>query len=301
MKRDPERDTGDVAAHYDAVAADYHKQYQRDQLDDSAEYPANYERLQIIVQRMARTGVRRIYEVGTGEGTPLVTLARMGYEAWGCDISEQMVARTREHFAKAGLVPERVQWGDIQDSMTVSNQLKDGLFDALMALGVMPHVRDERLTLANMRMMVRTGGRVFIEFRNKLFSLFTFNRYTKEFILDDLLAGVKDDVKRAVASELDRRVAVDLPPVRTTTASGGIGYDAILSRFHNPFDMRELFEAAGFGDVEFHWYHYHAAPPLLESALGRRFREESLALEHERSGWRGYFLCSAYVVEAVAT
>jgi hypothetical protein len=29
------------------------------------------------------------------------------------------------------------------------------------------------------------------------------------------------------------------------------------------------------------------------------FREEAVRLEHETSGWRGLFLCSAFVVEAV--
>ena len=54
----------------------------------------------------------------------------------------------------------------------------------------MPHVRNDDFTLNNMKSMVKSGGHVFIEFRNKLFSLFTFNRYTLEFIMDDLLRGV---------------------------------------------------------------------------------------------------------------
>ena len=29
------------------------------------------------------------------------------------------------------------------------------------------------------------------------------------------------------------------------------------------------------------------------------FREEALKLEHDTSGWRGLFLCSAFVVEAI--
>jgi hypothetical protein len=36
---------------------------------------------------------------------------------------------------------------------------------------------------------------------------------------------------------------------------------------------------------------------MVESALGAKFRDAAIALEHEGS-WRGYFLCSAGVVEA---
>jgi hypothetical protein len=37
---------------------------------------------------------------------------------------------------------------------------------------------------------------------------------------------------------------------------------------------------------------------MLEKSIGAAFRKEAMKLEHEPSGWRGYFLCSAGVVEA---
>ena len=42
----------------------------------------------------------------------------------------------------------------------------------------------------------------------------------------------------------------------------------------------------------------HTTATMPEGALGRDFREAAMALEHEGS-WRGWFLCSAGVVEAV--
>jgi 2-polyprenyl-3-methyl-5-hydroxy-6-metoxy-1,4-benzoquinol methylase len=71
-----------------------------------------------------------------------------------------------------------------------------------MAMGVMPHVENDEFVLRNMATMVRPGGTLFVEFRNKLFSLFTFNRYTHDFILNDLLADVDPAVREAVAAEL---------------------------------------------------------------------------------------------------
>ena len=139
-----------------------------------------------------------------------------------------------------------------------------------------------------------------IEFRNKLFSLFTFNRYTIEFILDDLLLATDPSVKDALVSELDRRCAVDLPPPRLLRSDGKPDYDAIRARYHNPLELPELFSAAGLRFVRIHWYHYHVAPPMLEQKIGREvFRSESMRLEGRTDDWRGHFLCSAGVVEAV--
>jgi 2-polyprenyl-3-methyl-5-hydroxy-6-metoxy-1,4-benzoquinol methylase len=283
---------------YNAVADDYFEQYQRENLQQSARYPANYFRLQLLIQRIARCGLKSVYEVGVGEGTPLATMAALGLTVKGCDIAESMVEKARENFNRRGLATDLIQWGDIQDATTIAAQLKDGQFDAVVAAGVLPHVRNDGLVLDNIGMLVRPGGRVFIEFRNKLFSLFTLNRHTKEFILDDLLKGVGAEIKNVVAAELDKRLAVDMPKPRNETKSGAPGYDAVLSKFHNPFELLDLFGKHGYRDAKIHWYHYHPAPPMLEGAVGPAFRQAAMDLEAEGS-WRGWFLCSAGVIEAV--
>jgi 2-polyprenyl-3-methyl-5-hydroxy-6-metoxy-1,4-benzoquinol methylase len=288
-----------VSDHYNAIAENYFRQYQRENLATSAQYPANYFRLQILVQRIARAGLKSVYEVGCGEGTPLAAMAALGLRIAGCDIADAMVERARENFGKRGLDRSLIQWGDIEDATTIAAQLKNGQFDAVVAAGVLPHVRNDALTLENVGMLVRSGGRVLIEFRNKLFSLFTFNRNTKEFILDDILAGVSGDVKDAVARELDKRLATDLPAVRSVAeGDAGPGYDLIPAKFHNHFELLDLFERHGYREPKIHWYHYHPAPPMLQESLGPAFRKAAMALEHEGS-WRGWFLCSAGVVEAI--
>lgn len=289
-----------VHAHYDAVAEGYSDQYQRDQLFTRPRYPANYFRLQLLLNAFINKGVKRVIEVGVGEGTPLATLAKAGIDVWGFDISEKMVEKSRETVQKLGIPAERIFWGDVTDPCTYAHSLREGQFDGLMAMGVMPHVENDDLSLGNMATLVRPGGSVFIEFRNKLFSLFTFNRYTAEFILDDLLAGVNPQLKDIVAKELADRVRMDMPPVRSTTDAGtGPGYDAILSKFHNPFEVPALFERHGFTDIKLLWYHYHPTMPFLQNENAELFRKEAIRLEHEASGWRGMFLCSAFVVEAV--
>ena len=224
-----------------------------------------------------------------GEGTPLATLAKAGLEVWGFDISTEMVKKSKHRLRQAGVDPDRIFWADIQDPATYAALFQEGPFDALMAMGVMPHVRNDDVVLTNMATLVRPGGSVFIEFRNSLFSLFTLNRCTAEFILDELLAGVNPALKEQVAEDLRARLRIDLPQQAN-------GYP---TKFHNPLTIGEQFARHGFQDIKLLWYHYHPAMPYLEDAMPELYREESLRLEHEPSGWRGLFLCSAFVVEAV--
>lgn len=296
-----------VQDHYDISAKNYHLQYERDLLSDvTRTYPANYFRLHLLLRSFLDNRVERVVEVGVGEGTPLITLARTGVDVAGFDISRAMVSKARENLKKNGLDEDSVIWADVQDPITYSPLLLKGRFDALLAMGVMPHVVNDEFVLRNMKSMVKPGGRVFIEFRNKLFSLFTFNRLTLEFILDDLLQGVNQKLRDAVERDLKNRLEMSRPSLNLRGESAnlisgsadGPGYDSILSKFHNPFEVIDLFAKCGFVDARLLWYHYHPAMPHVEESDRQLFRDEALNLEHETSGWRGMFLCSAFVVEA---
>jgi hypothetical protein len=137
---------------------------------------------------------------------------------------------------------------------------------------------------------------MFLQFRNSMLSLYSFNRLTMEFIQDELLKDVSADVKDAVARELEPRLAMDKPPKKTGPADAP-AYDEILAKFHNPFELSELVANHGFSGVRFHWYNYHAAPPMLAGSLGMAFRKAGMELE-ETDTWRGMFLCSSGVIEA---
>ena len=72
-------------------------------------------------------------------------------------------------------------------------------------------------------------------------------------------------IREVVARDLDARLAVDKPPLRTRPT--GDGYDEILSRFHNPFELADVVRAAGYRDINFHWYNYHPAYPMLAGQI----------------------------------
>ena len=287
----------EVVAHYDGSARTYSRQYDPSLILDLDNDPANYFRLQSVVQRVADLGISSIFDLGMGDGSPLLAMAEMGVRVGGCDLSQEMLDVAREQFARHGLSgAEAFFVGDIQDANSLTRGIAQGPFDAVMALGVLPHVRKEQTAIRNMSMFIPVGGTMFLQFRNSLLSLFSFNRLTMEFVMDELLANIPQAIRDDVYSYLEPRLAMDKPPKRQGSADAP-AYDEILAKFHNPFELRNLVEKEGFGDVRFHWYNYHPAPPALKNELGLKFRHASLLMEQEDS-WRGMFLCSAGVVEA---
>jgi hypothetical protein len=105
-----------------------------------------------------------------------------------------------------------------------------------------------------------------------MFSMYTFNRLTREFILDG-------------------RLAVDLPPVRRR--DDGFGYDEVLSRFHNPFELSDVVREEGITDLKLHWYSYHPTPLMIAGQFDpREYRQAQTDLEQDGS-WRGMLMCSS--------
>ncbi len=287
-----------VASHYDGSASTYADQYDETKIWTNEEYPANYFRLKLVRRILADAGVTSLYEHGVGDATPLVTIAGDGIRVAGNDVSPEMVKFARANMTKHGLDPEAINLLDVQshDSIDIERE-KAGSFDAVMALGVIPHVEDDRWFVASMDKFLEPGGRLLLQFRNSMFSMFTFNRLTKEFVMDELLPDVPESVRQIVSADLDQRLAVDKPPKRTRPT--GDGYDEILSKFHNPFELSEIVKSFGYKDLQFHWYNYHPAYPMLAGSIDPKvYRQAQMDLEGDTS-WRGMFLCSAGLIQAV--
>jgi SAM-dependent methyltransferase len=294
----------DTADHYASLPEIYTEQYDPELLLTSAEYPANQFRLGRVIERLkSRGGIDRLVDLGLGEGTPAMRVRdAVGCEVWGMDYTAEMLEAAHANFAAHGADPDRLRQGDVQDWKSCEPLLADGSFDAALCLGVMPHVTDDASALSNIHRCLAPGGVAFVSFRNPLFNLFTMNRLTHEFIVDELMAEVDEGMRKVASDTLKQKLQMDRPPVRTVNERGGAGYDTVLARFHNPLTVGQIFAAAGFSDLNFHFYHYHPVAPWLEGETVDKgaFRKAAIGLEGETSGWRGYFMCSAYMVEAVA-
>lgn len=286
-----------VASHYDGSASTYADQYDPQKIWTNEEYPANYFRLQLVREILKNKGATSVYELGAGEGTPLVALAQDGIRVAGNDLSPEMIKLAKKNFADHDLDPSDIALLDVQNLDAVrAERERLGEFDAVMALGVIPHVHNESEFIAAMDMFLKPGGTLILQFRNSLFSMFTFNRLTKELILDSLLTGVSEPIREVMAKDLDSRLAVDKPPMRTRPT--GDGYDQILSKFHNPFELAELVQSFGYENLSYRWYNYHPTYPMIADQVDpTEYRQAQIDLEGD-TGWRGMFMCSAGLIIA---
>lgn len=288
----------DVSAHYDGSAPTYHEQYDPDLLWKNHEYPANYFRLQKVIDILRDVGARNFYDLGAGEVSPAIGICEaLGIDFRASDLSPEMVRLGKENLAAHGMDPGRLELVDIRDMDAVRKEAERvGQYDAVIALGVIPHVEDDSRFVEAMSLFLKPGGTLILQFRNSMFSMFTFNRLTKEFILEELLAPVSEEFREVVAADLDQRLAVDKPPIRRR--DDGHGYDEILSKFNNPLELAEVVKAHGFHDLSYRWYNFHPTYPMIADGLDpTRYRQAQIDLESDTS-WRGMFLCSAGMIIA---
>lgn len=252
-------------------------------------YPANTFALEYLVEACAAHGLTRLLEIGSGHGTAVPVLAAAGLEVTGLDRDPQMVEASREAMAAAGQDAGRILLADIEDPASYRPVGDTGPYDAVLGLGILPTARDPRQTLLNIKALVRPGGHVFIEYRNVLFSLVTFNRHTRDFIVDDLLADVDPRLRDRAADFIEPRLDLTRPPHPTSP---------MPPRYDNPLTVPGMFEELGFIDPRPFYFHYHPAPPALEGDDADFFHAQATLMEHEQSGWRGMFLCSAFLMHA---
>lgn len=276
--------------YYDQEASEYIQMYK----DGYTKYPANLIRLKFIVERLTKENVHTILDVGCGTCGPMIRLLNETFDVRGCDFSKEMIAEGKKELEKAGFNSDLISIADLEDDRS----LPDGTFDAIIALGVFPHIINEKKALSNLRKRLNKGGRVLIEFRNDLFAAFTLNKYSLDFFLNRVidLSSLPENVRNDVIEFYSERLKTDKPKI---TDTGKISYQDILAKFHNPLNIREeIFQPEGFSVEKIHFYHYHALPPVFENKYPDLFRELSLEIEIT-DDWKGYLMASAYVVEAI--
>jgi 2-polyprenyl-3-methyl-5-hydroxy-6-metoxy-1,4-benzoquinol methylase len=291
----------DVSAHYDGSAPSYHEQYDPNLIWKNAEYPANYFRLQKVIEILRERGVSSVYDLGAGEASPIIAIREaLGVEVRASDLSPEMVRLGKENLVKHDMAPEWLTLVDIRDMEAIKTEAaRVGQFDAVIALGVIPHVEDDSWFVDAMSLFLKPGGTLILQFRNSMFSMFTFNRLTKEFILEELMAPIPQQFRDVVAADLDQRLAVDKPPIRRR--EDGHGYDEILSKFNNPLELAEVVKAQGFTELSYRWYNFHPTYPMIAGSIDPKdYRQGQIDLESDTS-WRGMFLCSAGMIIATKT
>ena len=284
---------------YATWSADYYQDYYA----SPEAYPPVH--TEIVKRHLDRPGINHILDAGCGPASMLRDLADLDADLYGFDLTPAMVTEARKIMQVQGCPPEHIWTGSVLDPDVFQPPTGGDIpYDAAICVGVLPHIPPDReqTVFRNLYAAVRPNGLVMIEARNQLFALFTMNRYSYEFIADELMhlstladkSEVDANVLEHTAGRLQQYFQMDMPPIRKGKA-GEPGYDEIISRTHNPIVLQQQFADCGFKDVQVLFYHYHCMPPIFEKTDPQMFRKLSVAMEDPHD-WRGHFMASAFIL-----
>ena len=149
---DAQRDVG--VEFFNQSAEEYSRKYDEDS-------PAGYAlrvRQQRVLELFDQAG-GKVLDVGCGPGLMMRPILERGCSFWGVDPSPRMIGIAR----KLCKQNERVQFSS-GDAMHL--EFPDGLFDAVLCMGVIDALRDRRQAIREMLRVLKPGGTLIVSFTN---------------------------------------------------------------------------------------------------------------------------------------
>jgi 2-polyprenyl-3-methyl-5-hydroxy-6-metoxy-1,4-benzoquinol methylase len=245
------RDYADIEKKITHCYSSWGASYYEDYYGENSAYPPIH--VDIVKALLVNHKPRTLLDAGCGPASFMRFFANSGIELYGFDLTKEMVTEAQNVMASFEIDPGRIWQGSVVRKTDYTRPQFPKLYDAVLCSGVLPHIpeSDEVTVLQNLYDSVDLGGLIIVEARDALFSLFTLNRYSYEFIYNDLIQFEKllskaegnSDALRDKLRDFKNYFRMDLPKVRTGK-HGDPGYDEVLSRTHNPLtlasDMQRL-------------------------------------------------------------
>lgn len=151
--------------YYDEHSAHWDALYKADESTLSVYSLHHRERMKVIGQMIAQLQKHessKALDVGCGPGAYLPLLSTSGYEVFGFDISEKMLAHAKANLLKHHGMPIHFDHGDIH-----ALPYRDKTFDLVLCIGVIMYVDDDRRVLSELARVLKPGGHLIIATDNK--------------------------------------------------------------------------------------------------------------------------------------
>jgi SAM-dependent methyltransferase len=126
-------------------------------------------RQEVVARQLAerlRPDAPRVLDVGCGQGSQTLRLARLGYEVTAMDASEQMLAELNRSLAsEPATVRDRVRVVQA-DATRLAGTFTPGCFDTVLCHGVLMYFDDPGPLLTDLARMLAPGGTLSLLVRN---------------------------------------------------------------------------------------------------------------------------------------
>lgn len=237
----------------------------------------------------------KILDYGCGQGRLLAEILGSGFDAFGMEMNEGMRKFAETETAPWSGEESRVVSGGKDE---LANILSDS-FDVVIVIGVFQYLPPDEYqeTLREIRRITRSGGHMVATYQNALFDLYTFNKYTVDFFVNELWGSCLDSQQKSEAAKGIESLLhnADKPPYTPSRAR-----DNIYVRLTNPLTIADELETQGFDLREKYFYEYFGLPPLLcdsHKELAKRIADRFEV--DNATAWEGHFLANAFLVHAI--
>ena len=263
-------------------------------------YPTGKIRTDITLSQIDRLNndvpgtVSTAVDLGCGTGELLLGFADRGLNATGVDIAVAMVDEANRlvesHHTGTSVV--RAVVGDAENY--ASELSEDGSIDVVTAMGLIEYLQEDSNLLASAFSMLRPGGMMFVQCRNRLFNLCSANRYTKSeasdqeipMLLEHLEASRKfspigapdSNAIKSTVERLGELSQVSMSGPANTTILPQRGSD-VLRRQHTPVEFAESCQQAGLELESIVYYRMHPIPPGEKELFPDFYNAFSLAMQ----------------------
>src|ERR1022692_4731868 len=110
-------------------------------------------RLQRVYELLESCHGGRVLDIGCGPGITVRHLIERGFECYGVDISNEMIAQCRRdfgHLHRAHFLTGRIE----------ALPFPDAHFDVVLCIGVMEYLENDRVAVSELARVVKPGGSV---------------------------------------------------------------------------------------------------------------------------------------------
>jgi 2-polyprenyl-3-methyl-5-hydroxy-6-metoxy-1,4-benzoquinol methylase len=235
-------------------------------------------------------------DFGCGGGALLLKMLNKGVDAKGVEKHSKLCSLAKDRLEQSGFDPSCVMQGSISEL----GNFKKHSFDFVVLMGVFQYVPlNERLLLMrHIYDLLKPGGHMVATFQNALFDLFTFNKYSIDFMQQKIFQPL------GVDSLLGESILTDLRALLThpdkPDFSPLIARDNIFVETTNPLTISEELKVHGFMLMNKYFYNFFFVPRLIEKDYADKLSLLKKEFEVTRSTeWFGHLLANAFVVDCI--
>jgi 2-polyprenyl-3-methyl-5-hydroxy-6-metoxy-1,4-benzoquinol methylase len=272
-------------------------------------FSSSGQRGEITIKEIEKlSGVKNtpIIDVGCADGNLVINLLKRGFKnVTGIDNSKKMIEVAKSALKKEAPNNDADRIFFVADA---DNLDESTTFDFVIAMGLIEYLLDINSFFSKLSNILNPGGFALVESRNRLFNLFSANRYTYESDIETLVSELKD-IKRF--SPIRNKKEIESVVIKTAISIGkamdnkkpetGENTSTNFEKF--PFKLpqltpKEMEDMCNKNRLKLEYviyYHPHPFPPQFEGSFPAIFNEIALLMQPLGYTPLGATICSSFI------